>query len=345
MARRRAGTRLGARGFPLTGLTPLVRIPRRPVGLRFAAVFALSTAVVSVLLAGGARSAGNATGLIAFARADGIYVMRADGTGVRPLRRGGVASDASDLAWSPDGGKLAFVSHFVKRGIWVMDADGRNLERLVAATAAYGPAVMSPTWSPDGRRIAFTRRSYGDRDIWVVNADGSNARRLARTPRRFEWEVDWSPSGGRIAFSDAAGLAPHVAVIDTDGGNVRVLVPGLADFEASPTWSPDGRRIAFMHWREPFRSAELYVADPGGRSQVRLTRNEVPDSAPTWSPDGRRIAFVRWTAKTEAPCVGVPAASCGPSAIYVMNADGTGATRLTRNRTAGSPAWQPVSAG
>ncbi|HEX6229582.1 MAG TPA: hypothetical protein VFZ41_09010, partial [Solirubrobacterales bacterium] len=122
-------------------------------------VTALGAALASALLVGGARSATNVSGLIAFTRSDGIYVMRTDGSGVRPLRRGGVNVGALDLAWSPNGSKLAFVKPKpdvadAPHGIWVMDANGANLRPLaaVAKRRMYG----SPTWSPDGQRIAFT---------------------------------------------------------------------------------------------------------------------------------------------------------------------------------------------
>ncbi len=310
---------------------------RRPhVNLWLVAVTALLAALVSALPVGGARSASRASGLIAFTRYDGIYVMREDGSGVRAIRRGGVVS----LAWSPDGRKLAFTNG---RDIWVMDADGTDPVRVAANEDPTHGVVMSPTWSPDGKRIAYTASSEADRDIWVVNADGSNRRRLARTPRVWEYELDWNPAG-RIAFTNIVGMFSRLYVMNANGSNVRILTPGYA-FEAStPDWSPNGRRIAFVHrlGSTPIPDAEIWIMDTRSRSRVRLTTAET-DNDPNWSPDGREIAFVRGGG-TWADSIGFPPRKRSSSEIYVMNADGTGVTRLTHNRVGeGSPAWQPVA--
>lgn len=289
------------------------------------------SALVAVVLAGAARSEGETPGTIAFARADGIYAMDADGSSVRALRRGGVASQPRELAWSRDGSRLLFVAR--NDSIWAMDADGSNLVRVAAG--------RSPTWSPDGRRVAFTK--YGNRGyIWVVNADGGNPHRLVKAPVGFVWEVDWNPAAGnRVAFSTGSWVSELYAM-DTDGRNARRLTPGLRDSKVEPAWSPDGRRIAFStNWSK--RRAELYVVEAGGGAPVRLTNNAVFDGAPTWSPDGSTIAFVRATGKGPL-CVNCPPAVRGTAEIYLINADGTGLTRLTHNGIEErSPAWQPVA--
>jgi len=279
-------------------------------------------ALVSALLAGGAGSTTGTSGLIAFTRSDGIYVMRADGSATRVLRRGG---EPRALAWSPDGRKLAFVASQGSNGqaIWVMNADGSDPVRLVEGG-------YSPTWSPDGGRIAFSgelpdRKGPG---IWVVNADGRDLRRLVRINAG---DVDWSPVGGRIAFDTLRGYVPRLQLMNVNGGRVReLLVGGLA-----PDWSPSGRRIVFWHWGNAAGSEEIHAVDVSDRQQVRLTRNEVADVDPAWSPDGRRVVFVRSDRDPHST----------NAELYVMNADGRGVRRLTHHHGAdGSPAWRPVTA-
>lgn len=286
----------------------------------------LSVGIVAALacaaLVGGARSATDASGTIAFFRpGSGIFTMHADGSGARPLRRVGPA--AHGLAWSPDGSRLALASG--TSGVWAMDADGSHPARLFADG-------KSPTWSPDGRTIAFVARRGGNPDIWVMNADGTKQRRLLRTPSLFEVEVDWGPSG-RLAVTTIFGYVPDVHVMDSDGSDRRLLTPGR--FEGlEPDWSPNGRRIALTRWRSRW-SDDIYVADPARSSRLRLlTKSVLCARDPAWSPDGRRIAFVR---RQTVACIGTPA-------VWAMNADGTHERRLTKDGVAAlSPAWQSIA--
>ena len=288
---------------------------------RLLTLVALVAAVlVSALLVGGARSANNASGLIAFSRGDGIYVMRPDGTGARAIRRQGVALGASRPAWSPDGSKLAFARGFEPadpdRGIWVMSAAGGDVVHLLKGRAT------SPTWSADGQRIAFILYS----DVWIMNANGSNRRRLTKTVESEDW-VDWSPVADRIAFSTFDFYQPlrTVYVMDARGRNMRKLTTGI-----EPDWSPDGRRIAFAAQTDTGQF-DISVIDANGRSRLRLTHGG--GSSPAWSPDGRRIAFVRGNAWLQ-----------DLTEIHAVNSDGTGETQLTHNRVwDGYPAWQPVA--
>jgi TolB protein len=333
------------------------------VGAGFGVLVAVALALVSALLVGHARSATPPSGLIAFTRPDGVYVMRADGRGVRPLRRGGVAARAAGLAWSPDGRKLAFLggAWISRRAIWVMKADGSGLVRLVATENSALEYLGEPTWSPRGDRVAFVATTRDERktDIWIVNADGSNLRRLVSKPSMEEWDVDWSPVGDRLVVTDVNLGWPLLRVMNLDGSNVRTLTPGWASLAdqpgrayqaATPQWSPDGRRIAFTGWQVirkldlsevvDVRTAEIWVVNANGRSRVRLTRNNVKDSYPAWSPDGSKIAFVQGGGTRP-----IGARPGNTNEIYVMNADGTGVTQLTHNRLAeGSPAWQPLGA-
>jgi Tol biopolymer transport system component len=289
--------------------------------------------LASAVLVGDARSL---PALIAFTRADGIYVMRADGSGVRPLRRGGVAGQVVDLAWSPDGRKLAFARG---DGIWVMNADGSHVRRLLRVW----PVGMVPSlsWSPDGRRLAYSSFQTRGR-IWVMNADGSR-KRLLSIPKLHLYAgvgIDWSQAGGRIAFTSGGWLS-DLYLINTDGSGLHKL-PNASRFVYQPRWSPDGRRIAFTSAPGASREEIAVLAADGDTPTQFLTNNDLLDSEPAWSPDGTRIAFVR--GKEEACSLGCSPSKRSSHEIYLMNADGSGVTRLTHNQVGeGSPAWQPIA--
>jgi dipeptidyl aminopeptidase/acylaminoacyl peptidase len=131
-----------------------------------------------------------------------LWVMNADGSGVRVLideEFGHVA----DLAWSPDGSRLAFDARY-GGGVWIVGVDGSGLTEV--------PKGSAPRWSPTGSRLAF--QSAGG--IWVINADGSGRREVAAVGR----DPVWSPDGSRIAYQAHAGL---LYVADLDGTHVRTL--------------------------------------------------------------------------------------------------------------------------
>jgi TolB protein len=132
--------------------------------------------------------------------------------------------------------------------------------------------------------------------------------------------------------------------VNTDGANLHRLTKKGWAWASDPQWSPDSRRIVFEQTFPSNRigpnTSEIYVVGVDGGSEVRLTRNGVADSSPVWSSDGRKVAFVRFSS-----CSVCPPPPSGDGEIFVMNADGTGMSRLTHNRVEeSSPAWQSNAA-
>ena len=206
----------------------------------------------------------------------------------------------------------------------VMNADGS------APTMVSGSLAEEPAWSPDGTRLAFvSRRHIGDNAIYVMNAGGSGVARLTNYAGP-EASPAWSPDGARIAFvrsgrclnADCTSKGSgQLHVMNANGSGVRSLTndPGS---EGDPSWSPDGTRIAFV------RESDIYVIDVNGGPEQRLT-NDQRSRSPAWSPDGARIALARKD-------------QVGNLDIYVMNADGSGLTRLTTDPAEdASPSWSP----
>ncbi len=264
------------------------------------------------------------TGKLVFQVCNGcdIYVINADGTGLRRL------TDGLDPAWSPDGKKVAFARWRDPRGIYVIDEDGRNETLLFGWSQAKAPA-----WSPDGSHIVFTRRYGGqEEDIeksfwgfhWTIPAHPWWKLGLVRVADRYftdllcydhSFSPTWSPDGKVIAYDSDYGL--HLTSPDgTIGGQFydRSLYALSTDVrDTSPAWSPDGSKIAFMFNQHDHQ--EIYVMNADGSNRVRLTHEKPfagrpPNNvSPAWSPDSRHIAF--FTDRN------------GKWELYVMNADGS----------------------
>ena len=270
-----------------------------------------------------------------------IYVMDADGKNPRRLTN----NDFPDTnpSWSPDGRRIIFVSDRNKHiaaeegpimvdggiivgdmrkrpQIYVMDADGKNQQRLSNEFVA----EWQPSWSPDGRRIVFTSSGAmevagGHWRIYVMDADGRNKQNLSNEGED-DYYPSWSPDGERIAFvsiRDGRGNL-DIYVMNADGSNQQRLTE-QPDHEWEPSWSPDGERIAFTASRLPDvfpANSDIYVIDADGENRRKLTRNPSRNTNPSWSPDGKRIVFV--------------SNRDGNYEIYVMNADGA---RQVRRRT------------
>lgn len=216
-----------------------------------------------------------------------MYVIDADGSNlVSPADH---AFD-SDPAWSPDSQKIAFVSGvewdkvgFIFNscggigGICVMNADGTNPISLPHKKGGEG----NPSWSPDGKKIAFTADWTGDSEVYVMNADGTNPINLTNYGAGWDANPIWSPDGDKIAFNSYRDGNYEIYVIKADGSNLINLTNNPSD-EGGLVWSPDSTKIAFASGRAG--NSEIYVIDVDGSNLVRLTNNDANDYSPVWSP-------------------------------------------------------------
>ena len=153
-----------------------------------------------------------------------------------------------------------------------------------------------PTWSPDGKRIAFVSdRDNNQSQIWVIDADGKNLMRL--TDGFHDDNPDWSPDGTTIAYHSQrkrTGEYPfgvplfELYLMDSDGSNQRQLV---GEDSIEPCWSPGGTRIVFLFSRKLGELPQLHVVDPDGANMRKLTHNIGETNSPAWSPDGSSIAY------------------------------------------------------
>jgi len=208
-----------------------------------------------------------------------------------------------------------------------------NVDEGVSKRLTTHPATdFDPTWSPDGKHIAFRSQRDGNDEIYIMNADGSCQINLTNDPAN-DWSPAWSPDGKQIAFARSFDNNPFtdIVLMNIDGSNITRLTYGHGEY---PAWSPDGKHIAFASARDG--NYEIYVMNADGTNQTRLTDDPAYDMSPSWSPDGTQIVF-----DTQRDSYPLAEVGIGPEfEIHIMNADGSGDTRLTNNMAEDRfPSW------
>ncbi len=161
-----------------------------------------------------------------------------------------------------------------------------NIVSSAAQTQSHFCQELS--WSPDGKKIAFSARTEKEPfEIYVVNADGSGLKQLTRDSSENYW-TSWSPDGEKIAFSSNRDGNYEIYTMDADGGNPMRLTnhPGK---DLAPAFSPTGKKIAFTSNRDG--NYELYAVNPEGTGLKRLTNTPYGESNPNWSPDGKHLVY------------------------------------------------------
>lgn len=146
----------------------------------------------------------------------------------------------------------------------------------------------SPTWSPDGKEIAFAKNGSCGTQITIVSAKGGPTRELSKKYGVFP---NWSPDGRTIVYRSKDGFS----LIKVRDGETRLIRKDDGDMGAS--WSPDGKRIAFVHGLTPDPeydegyNSTLYTMRPDGSDVRRLIGHKCNPRTPAWSPRGTYLLF------------------------------------------------------
>ncbi|MGE5472016.1 MAG: Tol-Pal system beta propeller repeat protein TolB [Bacteroidota bacterium] len=183
--------------------------------------------------------------------------------------------------WSPDGGKLAYVSFEKKKPVIYVHSLASGQRHIVAN---FKGSNSAPAWSPDGRKLAVVLSKDGNSQIYVVNADGSGVQRLTQSPG-IDTEPRYAPDGGNIYFTSDRGGSPQIYQVGATGGEAR-RVSFEGSYNVSPRPSPDGKSLAFITRREG--RFQLAVMDLASR-QVQVLSDSYKDESPSFAPNSRMI--------------------------------------------------------
>ena len=210
------------------------------------------------------------------------------------------------------------------QNIYLTDTTGTRFEQIT-----FGGLDGSPAWSPDRRRIAFTRGDGGDQDIYVKSLSGGREKLIGHgiTPA-------WSPDGTQIVFTRFDGPNADIYVMDADGGNVRRLTTDPA-YDLLPHWAADGSSIVFASTRAGSMEIFRMTPDGGAVTQRTFCGPSYYCTSPKMSPipgDARMLYYQGTNSNSGATPV---------SAIRAIDANGTVVIDLDGGLVRGQPTWSP----
>ncbi len=214
--------------------------------------------------------------------------------------------------------------------LYTVDSDGENLRRVTG----YGSITMSPAWSPDASRLAFTSFKSGEAEIYELDLGSGQERRIATNRDGQHYTPTYHPDGQLLAFSVHGGRQSGIYTYDVERDCCLTSLTGGRWDDLSPTFSPDGRRIAFNSNRLGVATPQIYgMALPEGEPDLLspyLYGQGGYYTSPHWSPRGDRIAFHGRVQR-------------GRYHILVTGAGGRGARvrQLTWEGNNEDPSWAP----
>jgi TolB protein len=216
---------------------------------------------------------------------------------------------------------------FVSGGrVYRMDSDGENIVPLTLA----GQTALSPAWSPDGQRFAFTQLGAGRGGVAVQTLASGASLQVPGTATGLNITPAFSPDGRLVAYahSDETGTDIYLANVADRCCAQRLTVGRYAD-NLSPTFSPDGRRIAFVSTRAG--PPQIYVMAADGTDQELLAPFDYgatgSSNAPEWSPDGANVVFHREVD--------------GSPQLFLVDVAGRRVRQLTSSGRNEDPTWGP----
>lgn len=183
-------------------------------------------------------------------------------------------------------GRIAYITSGGKQNhqLQVADADGFNPQTIASSPEP----LMSPAWSPDGKRIAYVSFERKTAAIYVQTLASGQRERVAEFPG-INGAPAWSPDGSRLALTLSKDGSPDIFVLSLGSRSLTKLSKSNA-IDTEPVWSPDGSAVVFTSDRGG--KPQLYMVSSQGGNEKRITFSGDYNARASFSPDGRSLAMV-----------------------------------------------------
>jgi TolB protein len=270
---------------------------------------------------------------VAFASRGWIWVLESGSGTARRLTRGQHMD--SRPAWSPDGGRLAFVRDDTRR-TWIVVADAATGREEF--TVEHGAIVLDPAFSHDGAHLYYVSSAAGDFDIWRMDVRTREQTRVTQLPR-LELRPQPHPDGAQLVYLRKAGYADEVRIRDAAGADRTLLADGLLS-QTRPALSPDGRTVAL---NRPTHDGtwHLVLVDVANPAHPVTLAAGLP-LTPAWSADGQWIWFVESDAGRNLRLRRIPSAGGAASDVAITRWEWGEPTGTLRVRTVSGGASVPA---
>jgi TolB protein len=174
--------------------------------------------------------------------------------------------------------------------LMVADADGWNPQTVVRSNEP----LLSPSWSPDGRKLAYVSFERGNSSIFIQDIS-TGARELVASYKGINGAPSFSPDGSRLALTLSRSGNPEIYTMNL-GSKALTQVTNQMGIDTEPTWSADGGTLYFTSDRGG--RPQIYSASAGGGGATRVTFQGSYNATPTVSYDGKKIAVAQGSGNT-----------------------------------------------
>ena len=217
-------------------------------------------------------------------------------------------------------GRIAYITSDSNRSmLQVSDTDGYNPQTITTSTEP----LMSPSWSPDKRKIAYVSFEKHNAAIYVQTLATGQRERVAEF-RGINGAPAWSPDSSKLALTLSKDGSPDIYTLDLATKSVRRLTKNNA-IDTEPSWSPDGSKIVFTSDRGG--KPQLYLVPTDGGEEERITYTGDYNARGSFSPDGQNIVMVHGNG--------------GDYRIAVMDVNSKTISPLTTGPSDESPSFAP----